>query len=168
MTGQLPDARALLSRMRQESADFRFKNGYFCPVHVLANRVGDMAQVYTQQAFMRPYGCVTILGSIDEEMGPQLYKIDPAGMYMGYKATAAGVKEQEAINYLEKQWKKSGGNLPREAAIELAIEALQHVMMQEYKADDIEVGILTAENPALTTLSFQEIEDRLNAISARD
>ena len=168
MTGLLPDARALVSRMRTEAADFKFKNGYFCPVQVLANRTADLAQVYTQQAFMRPYGVISILFGIDDELGPQLYKIDPAGMYQGFKATAAGVKEQEAINYLEKQWKKSSGNLTRNEAIEMAIECLQNVMSQEYKANDIEVGIVSKEYLGLKILSDAEVEERLNSVSARD
>ena len=55
---------------------------------------------------MRPYGVETILISIDIEKGPLLYKNDPAGHYCGYKAVTSGVKEMEAINYLEKQFKK--------------------------------------------------------------
>lgn len=42
---------------------------------------------------------------LDEELGPQLFMCDPAGYYIGYKATASGVKKQEAMNYLEKQLK---------------------------------------------------------------
>jgi 20S proteasome alpha/beta subunit len=48
----------------------------------------------------------------DDERGPLLYKTDPAGTYMGYKATAAGPKSQEAHNYLEKQYKKTGRQNP--------------------------------------------------------
>ncbi len=40
---------------------------------------------HTQHAFMRPPGIVTILAGIDDERGPQLYKVDPAGYYVGYK-----------------------------------------------------------------------------------
>jgi 20S proteasome subunit alpha 1 len=43
---------------------------------------------------------------IDEELGPQVYKCDPAGTYIGWKATASGQKEQEAINFLEKKLKQ--------------------------------------------------------------
>ena len=168
MTGLLPDARALVARMRSEASDFKSENGIFCPVAALASRTGDLAQVYTQQAFMRPYGVVTMLVGIDDELGPQLYKVDPAGMFQGFKATAAGVKEQEAINYLEKQWKKSSGNLSRNEAIEMAIECLQNVMSQEYKANDIEVGIVTADKPGLRVLTDAEVEERLNAVSAKD
>jgi hypothetical protein len=47
-------------------------------------------QVYTQHAYMRPLGVCAILVAIDEERGPQLFKTDPAGYFVGYKATAAG------------------------------------------------------------------------------
>lgn len=50
---------------------------------------------------------LTIAG-IDEELGPQLYKCDPAGYFAGYQACAAGAKEDEAMNFLEKQFKKEG------------------------------------------------------------
>jgi 20S proteasome subunit alpha 1 len=52
---------------------------------------------------MRPYGVSTTLISLDEELGPQLFKTDPAGYYIGYKGTAAGPKQQDAINHLEKK-----------------------------------------------------------------
>jgi 20S proteasome subunit alpha 1 len=47
-----------------------------------------------------------ILIGIDPERGPQVFKLDPAGYYVGFKATAAGQKQQESINHLEKQLKK--------------------------------------------------------------
>lgn len=40
-----------------------------------------------QHAYMRPLAVIPILIGIDEERGPQLYKVDPAGYYVGYKVT---------------------------------------------------------------------------------
>ena len=38
---------------------------------------------------MRPLGVISIIIGIDEERGPQLFKVDPAGYYVGYKVGAA-------------------------------------------------------------------------------
>lgn len=48
----------------------------------------------------------------DEFLGPQIFKLDPAGYFVGFHATAAGQKQQESMNVLEKKWKKldSSGN----------------------------------------------------------
>lgn len=48
----------------------------------------------------------TILIGIDPEYGPQCFRLDPAGYFVGFHATAAGQKQQEAMNHLEKKWKK--------------------------------------------------------------
>jgi hypothetical protein len=53
-------------------------------------------------------------------------QVDPAGYYVGYKATAVGAKETEAVNFLEKKVKAGpeGGFSYQEAAC-TAITALQ-------------------------------------------
>jgi 20S proteasome subunit alpha 1 len=45
MTGLVTDSRAQVTRLRQEAHEFRFKYGYDVPVHVLAKRIADIAQV---------------------------------------------------------------------------------------------------------------------------
>jgi 20S proteasome subunit alpha 1 len=41
-----------------------------------------------------------ILIGIDVERGPQIFKLDPAGYYIGHTACAAGQKQTEANNYV--------------------------------------------------------------------
>lgn len=57
---------------------------------------------------------------------PTPTQVDPAGYYVGYKATAVGGKETEAVNFLEKKVKAApeGGFSYQEAAV-TAITALQ-------------------------------------------
>ena len=58
-----------------------------------------------------------ILIGVDPEFGPQCFKLDPAGYFVGFHATAAGQKQQEAMNHLEKKWKKlDAGNGGEDAA----------------------------------------------------
>ncbi|KAI8978112.1 nucleophile aminohydrolase [Pilobolus umbonatus] len=167
MTGMIADARSQVTRARQEAAEFRYKYGYEIPTDVLAKRVANLNQVYTQQAAMRPYGVSMILIGQDDELGPQLYKCDPAGYYVGYKATAAGAKQQESLNHLEKKLKKNP-ELSMEDTIELAITTLSTVLAVDFKASEIEVGIVSNENDNFRTLSIDEIDDHLQRIVEKD
>lgn len=49
MTGAIADARNLVMRARGEAAEFRYKYGYEMPCDVLAKRLANIAQVYTQR-----------------------------------------------------------------------------------------------------------------------
>jgi len=59
-----------------------------------------------------------ILIGPDEERGAQVFKLDPAGYFVGFKATAAGQKQTEATNFvsyhcsmtqkLMSSWKRGG------------------------------------------------------------
>jgi 20S proteasome, alpha and beta subunits len=92
---------------------------------------------------MRPLGVATTLISVDDESGPQLYKCDPAGYYVGYKATASGPKQQEALNYLEKKLKnKDAAAGSWEEVVELGITALSNVLSVDFKKHEIEIGIV--------------------------
>lgn len=127
-TGLLPDAKNVLLKMRQQALEFLDNYGYQIPINVLAQKISEECQYYTQQAFMRPLCVISFLFAIDEEKGPQLIKLDPAGHFLGYKACATGEKEQQTINYLERDIKKRNNkDLSEEEAIVLAIKGLQNV-----------------------------------------
>ena len=49
MTGSIADARASINRARGEAAEFRYKFGYEMPCDVLAKRLSNISQVYTQK-----------------------------------------------------------------------------------------------------------------------
>eukprot|EP01006_Ploeotia_vitrea_P061159 TRINITY_DN77386_c0_g1_i1.p1 TRINITY_DN77386_c0_g1~~TRINITY_DN77386_c0_g1_i1.p1 ORF type:complete len:259 (-),score=132.85 TRINITY_DN77386_c0_g1_i1:186-917(-) len=166
-TGLVADARAQCQRARYEVAEFKYKNGYDMPVKELASRMADWSQLRTQHAFMRADGVVVMYASMDEEAGPQLYRCDPAGHFVGYKACAAGLKEQEANNFLEKRV-KANGEMDYQQALETAIIALQQVVGQDLKPTDLEVSVVTADDPKWRVFSEEEIDATLTAISDRD
>jgi 20S proteasome subunit alpha 1 len=83
-----------------EAAQYKHTYGHDTPVDFLASRLADYNQITTQKAMQRVFGVETIVAGIDLELGPSLYKVDPAGYYYGYKGVASGAKEQDAINFL--------------------------------------------------------------------
>jgi 20S proteasome subunit alpha 1 len=171
-TGVVTDAKAMVQRTRNEAAEFMFDYAYEIPVEYLAKRVADENQIYTQHAYMRPLGVAMIIIGMDEEQGPSLFKCDPAGYYVGYRACAAGAKDQEAVNFLTNKLKTKEGEqeaeLTEEATIQTAISALQHVLSADFKPDEIEVAIVSKRKPKFSLLSLEEIETHLTALAERD
>lgn len=167
VTGLPADGRSLTIRARQIAADFHDKNGFECTIEWLAKKIADLGQLYTQHAYMRPYGVTTIFFAIDELKGAQLYKVDPAGKFYGCKACAAGTKEEEATTMLEKILKKKE-SLEEEETISNTISALQTVLGSDFKARDVDVAVVSLSDPHVRKLAESEIDDYLNSIAERD
>lgn len=110
------------------------------------------------------------LVSVDDEFGPMLFKTDPAGYYIGSKATASGPKQQEALNHLEKKLKnKEYASGDWKEVVELGISALSSVLSVDFKKGEVEVGIAGADgDPKFRKLTEEEIDERLNAIAEND
>jgi len=175
-TGFPADARSIAQKARQEAAEFRFKFGYEMPCDVLAKWLADNNQVYTQHAYMRVMAVETMFIGInddnEDDKKPMLYKVDPAGYYAGYHASCAGTKEIECTNWLEKKMKSYLGESPKPLsltqAVRLGISALQNVLSEDFKASQIEVGVVSTQDCVFRKLTEDEIDDHLVAISERD
>ncbi|KAI2654175.1 Proteasome subunit alpha type-3 [Labeo rohita] len=84
----------VLSKLYEEGSNKRIFN---IDRHVgmhLADRVAMYVHAYTLYSAVRPFGCSFILGSYDEDDGPQLY--------MGYWGCAIGKAKQAAKTEIEK------------------------------------------------------------------
>ncbi|SCU87495.1 LAMI_0D06282g1_1 [Lachancea mirantina] len=168
--GAIPDARNAALRAKSEAAEFRYKYGYDMPADVLAKRMANLSQIYTQRAYMRPLGVILTFVSVDEEQGASIYKCDPAGYYVGYKATATGPKQQEILSGLEKYFKKKTVDYLDEESwtkvVEFGIKQLIDSLGTDFSNKDLEVGVAVADK--FFTLTLDQIEERLVAIAEED
>merc|ERR1712157_121672 len=163
ITGIYPDCKSLLQRARYEAAEYAFQYGYNMPVHVLARRIADLAQVRTQSAGMRPLATCMLLVGVDDEKGTQVFKIDCAGHFLPYFGGAAGNKEQEAINFLEKRI-DSIPNYNYNEVVRGAIMCLGSVLGSDFRGSEIEVGVVSGSS-LFRLMTEEEIEEHLNAIA---
>eukprot|EP00587_Corethron_hystrix_P010136 CAMPEP_0113328960 /NCGR_PEP_ID=MMETSP0010_2-20120614/20491_1 /TAXON_ID=216773 ORGANISM="Corethron hystrix, Strain 308" /NCGR_SAMPLE_ID=MMETSP0010_2 /ASSEMBLY_ACC=CAM_ASM_000155 /LENGTH=236 /DNA_ID=CAMNT_0000190709 /DNA_START=8 /DNA_END=718 /DNA_ORIENTATION=+ /assembly_acc=CAM_ASM_000155 len=157
MTGMGPDCRAQVSH----------KYGVACPVGVLAKRIADVAQVNTQSASMRPLASVAMLVSVEDERGPQLYKVDCAGHFLPFVGAASGAKEQEAMNYLEKKAEEMR-EYGVDETVRAAIMCLGSVLGSDFRGSELEVASVTGKSGRFQVLTEDQIEAHLNAIADSD
>lgn len=106
-----------------------------------------------------------LLIGYDDEKGAQVFKVDPAGHYLPYKACSMGKYEPEAMNFLEKRVGDLSG-LDENETIEMAIMSMQHVLSTDFKSSEIEVGVI-ADGKKFRLLNEADIEARLNSISEK-
>jgi len=134
---------------------------------MLAKRIADIAQVNTQSASMRPLATVCLLVGVDDEKGPQVFKVDCAGHYLPFFAAASGSKEQEAVNFLEKkvvEMKEFGVD----DTVRTAVMCLGSVLGSDFRGNEIEVAVVEGKGGKFRKLTEEEIELHLNAIADAD
>lgn len=164
VTGTMADCKSYVQRARYEAGQWTFDHGYSTPVSVIAARMADLAQVNTQVASMRPLAVIGLFVGVDDEKGPVVYKVDCAGHYLPFFAAAAGPKEQEAMNFLEKRVDEMK-EMDSDKAVRTAITCLGSVLGSDFRGNEIEVAQVIGSKGKFTILTEDEIEEHLNAIA---
>ncbi len=107
---------------------------------------------------------VMMIVGVDEEKGPQVLKVDPAGHFLPFKGTASGAKEQEATNFLEKRV-ESIPEYSFDETVRTAIVCLGSVLGSDFRGSEIEVAAVQGVQGKFRSLTEEEIEGHLNAIA---
>ncbi|KAF8351279.1 20S proteasome subunit [Amanita rubescens] len=100
-SGLLADGRHIANRARDEASNHRDMYNSPPTLKAITDRLGLYVQAYTLYSSVRPFGISTILGAVDKD-GPQLYVIEPSGVFFGYRGAAVGKGRQLAKTELEK------------------------------------------------------------------
>ncbi|XP_057315783.1 proteasome subunit alpha type-3-like [Hydractinia symbiolongicarpus] len=102
VAGLISDARQLVGIARDEAAYYRSVYGAPIPLKYLADKVSGYVHAYTLYSAYRPFGASVFLSSHDKMSGPELYMIEPSGVFYGYHGCAVGKAKQNAKTEIEK------------------------------------------------------------------
>jgi len=160
--GLFGDARVLIDRARIEAQIHRLIYGERIPVELLAKKICDIKQIYTQHGGVRPFGVAFLFAGVDRK-GVHLIHTDPGGSYIVCKAYAIGSGAQRVLEFLEKTY-RDGMSL--EQAIGLALKSLSLVMEGALKSENVEMAIVKLEDQSFRILSREEIEGYVNKFKA--
>jgi proteasome alpha subunit len=153
-SGLVADARALIDRARVEAQINVVTYDEPIGIEVLAKRVCDHKQSYTQYGGVRPYGTALLIGGLDDGV-PRLFETDPSGALLEYKATAIGSGRNEVMEVFEEKY---SDDLDLEGAIQLGLEALYAASEGRFDASTIECGVIEISTHRFRKLSKEEVD----------
>ncbi len=128
-SGLVADARKLVDTARLECQKHHLTYDEFIPLEMLAKKLGDHIQFYTQFGGVRPYGVSLLIAGVSDSQ-PRLFETDPSGALFEYKATAIGSGKKAVEEFMEKEYRD---NLSELDAVKLAIKALKKSVSAEEK-----------------------------------
>jgi len=143
ISGLVGDARVLVDRARMYAQIHKITYGEPIPVELLAKKIGDFKQNYTQSGGIRPFGTALLIAGINET-SVHLFETDPSGALMEYCACSIGTRRNLVMVILEESYKP---NMSQEAAIELGIRALIEASEEDPDSRKIEIGLLKKGKP---------------------
>ncbi|KAL0249046.1 hypothetical protein GEMRC1_004280 [Eukaryota sp. GEM-RC1] len=141
-SGLAPDSRVLINAGRKAAVAYEQKYGEAMPTRLVARRLAEVMQEYTQSGGVRPFG-VSLLVCGYDDAGPQLFQVDPSGSFWAWKATAIGKSQLNGKTFLEKRYKPT---IQIEDAIFTVLLALKEVYDGPVTNKNIEVGIVMEQN----------------------
>jgi len=149
------DARILIDQARVYAQSNRLMYDELIDVEVVAKRVGDIKQLYTQHAGVRPFGVSIIFGGVDKT-GNRLFVTDPSGSIRGWKAVAIGVGRETVEGILKTDF---NDQLDLEAATKLAVKTL--VKAQEARGEQqprVKIAVIPVATKKMRMLTDEEIQ----------
>jgi proteasome alpha subunit len=153
------DARILIDQARVYAQSNRLMYDEAIDVEVVAKRVGDIKQLYTQHAGVRPFGVSIIFGGIDKT-GNRLFATDPSGSIRGWKAVAFGVGRETVEGILKTDYKE---DMDLNAATQLVTKSLVKAQEARGEKPGVKIAIIPASTKKMENLSDSEVEKHMKS-----
>ena len=157
------DARILIDHARIYAQINRLTYDEPMDVEILTKRIGDIEQVYTQHAWVRPFGVSIIFGGVDKT-GNRLFATDPSGSYRAYRAVAEGSGCEVAEVILKKEYRE---HLKLDEAVKLAVKCLVKILEAQREKSTVRIAVIPSETKKFRMLTAEEVEAYIRRGSRR-
>ena len=154
-SGLVADGRALVDRARVEAQVNHISYGEPISIEILAKKISDHIQTFTQYGGVRPYGSALLIAGIDET-GQRLFETDPSGALYEYKAVSIGANRNTVMEMLENRFNIT---MSLDEVILLGIEALYKSMESKGEMPTIEIGVIDQATRKFRKLSEAEVKE---------
>ena len=165
-SGLRSDARALIETARVEAANHWFNFNEEMPVEAISLAVCDVALSFSEKkkkqkqknekrVVSRPYGVAMLIAGIDADGIPKLFKNDPSGNYVRYKACCIGQGGENGMTTLQSNYKE---DMSFDEAILLAGKVLKENLEQKINKDNFEIWYIKKGEGKIVSLTPEERE----------
>ena len=165
-SGLRSDARALIETARVEAASHWFTFNESMPVEAICLAVCDVALSFAEKkkkqkeknqnrGVSRPYGVAMLIAGIDDDGEPRLFKSDPSGNYVRYKAVCIGQGGENGMSTLQNNYKD---DISFDDAILLTGKVLKENLEQKINKDNCEIWYIKKKDRKIVSLTPEEIE----------
>jgi proteasome alpha subunit len=159
-SGLVADARKLVEQARMESQINKITYNEPIPVEMLAKKICDLKQMYTQHGGVRPFGSALIIGGVNDN-GSRLFETDPSGALIEYKATAIGAGRALAMEVFEKNFSE---DMKLSESMELALDAIYEATEGKTTKESVEIALIEEKNHQYRKLTQDEIDDHVEEL----
>lgn len=153
------DARILIDQARVYCQSNRLMYDEPMDVEVISKRIGDITQLYTQHAGVRPFGVSIIFGGADKT-GNRLFSTDPSGTYRAYKAVAVGVGRETVEGILKAEYRE---DMSLEETAKLAIKCLKKALQARDEQLRVKIAMIRSSTKNYQMMPDEDIEKYMKA-----
>lgn len=154
------DARILIDQARVYCQSNRLMYDEPIDVEVISKRIGDIKQLYTQHAGVRPFGVSIIFGGVDKT-GTRLFSTDPSGTYRAYKAVAVGVGRETVEGILKTDYRE---DMELDEVAKLALKCLKKALQARDEQLRVKIALVPSSTKTWRLMPDEEIEKHLKTI----
>jgi proteasome alpha subunit len=156
------DAHVLIDQARIYAQSNRLLYDEPIDVEILTRRIGEIKQLYTQHAGVRPFGISILFGGLDRK-GSRIFWTDPSGAYLAYKAWAIGAGGDAANEILEAEYQDS---ITLDESVLLALKCMSKVLEDKIDAQKIRIATISSATKKFVKLLPADVEKYLKKVES--